>query len=283
MQKNSVILLILVSIFCCAQLSAQSAFINEINYLSTNPQHRGLELAGQAGQHITGWSVVIYFADGTVRAVEDLQNAVIPSQQNGYGTVWYEVDQMGGDGGVALLDAGGAVVQFLNFGTSYTSGIVAQQGAAAGMVSDYIGSQPTPGKSLQLVGTGLVYLDFAWSVAYGLTPGSVNTQQILGLLPGLRNTAQKDGKNQIIRHTNQLSIRAFPNPTTDFVQVQWSMTDNAPIQLQLLDAQGRTLQNNRLSAQDGYTTVDMATLPTGTYYLRIYQADSLTTQRIVKQ
>lgn len=280
MQNFKSLLLILVSIVCCVQLSAQSAFINEINYLSSDPANRGLEIAGEAGESLDGWSVVIYYLDGTVAAVEYLENQLIPSQQNGYGTVWYEMDQMGGGDGVALVNPAGNVVQFLSYGVT---DLVASQGPAAGMAADYIGSQHVPEKSMQLMGTGLVYLDFAWSVAAAYTPGGVNVDQVFGMLPGLRTSTQTSGKDRQLNNVNKLTINTFPNPTTDYIQVQIPAALETAVQLRLMDMQGRMLHQNTLRTGDVTSVIDMADLPRGTYILRIHQGQTLSTQKIVKQ
>ncbi|MCB0376156.1 MAG: hypothetical protein KDD04_09585, partial [Sinomicrobium sp.] len=130
---NKQILLLSSFLFFLTSLFSQSTFINEINYIASNPTGAGMEIAGESGENLDGWTLVFYQLDGTVSSVEELENKVIPSQQNGYGTVWYEMDQMTGNEGVALTNPAGMVEQFLAYGLGTISGITATEGPAAGM------------------------------------------------------------------------------------------------------------------------------------------------------
>ena len=85
--------------------------------------------------------------------------------------------QNGSPDGIALVDAGGSVVQFL----SYEGSLTAVGGAADGMTSTDIGvseaSSSPVGNSLQLGGTGSTATDFTWQASSPNTFGSVNTGQ----------------------------------------------------------------------------------------------------------
>ncbi|RMF54692.1 MAG: T9SS C-terminal target domain-containing protein, partial [Bacteroidetes bacterium] len=85
--------------------------------------------------------------------------------------------QNGAPDGLALVDAGNNVVQFLSYEGSFT----AVDGPAAGLTSTDIGVSETGstpvGYSLQLAGTGSFYEDFAWQAAAPNTFGACNTGQ----------------------------------------------------------------------------------------------------------
>ncbi len=85
--------------------------------------------------------------------------------------------QKGSPDGLALVDSGGNVVEFISYEGHFTAG----DGAAAGMVSAGIsesetGSTPT-GQSLQLTGRGTRRADFEWSGPAPATRGTLNTGQ----------------------------------------------------------------------------------------------------------
>ena len=104
----------------------------------------------------------------------------LPSQENGFGTASLPRSgiQNGASDGLALVDSGGTVQQFL----SYEGAFTATDGAAMGMTSADIGvSEPSSnpvGFSLQLTGAGTECEDFTWASAMQNTFGAVNSGQI---------------------------------------------------------------------------------------------------------
>ncbi len=133
-----------------------SVFINEIHYDNAGTDAgEAFEIAGPAGTDLAGWSVVLYNgSNGAVLqhdcALRDdpepagrLRHALLPAE-NGI--------QNGAPDGMALVDAGSNVVEFLSYEGTFT----AVGGPANGMTSTDIGvSEPssTPvGDSLQLTG-----------------------------------------------------------------------------------------------------------------------------------
>jgi hypothetical protein len=145
--------------------SAQSVFVNEIHYdnASTDTGER-IEVAGPAGTDLTGWSLVLYNGNGGAPYATLALSGTIPDQQDGFGTRSFAAVglQNGAPDGIALVDSGGAVVQFL----SYEGGFTAVGGPANGLVSVDIGvaqsGSVAAGNSLRLTGSGRVYADFAW-------------------------------------------------------------------------------------------------------------------------
>jgi len=161
--------------------AAQTVFINEIHYDNVSGDvNEGVEIAGPAGTDLTGWTVVPYNGNGGANYTPiGSPTGTIPNQQNGYGTVWVPIAglQNGSPDGVALVDSGSNVIQFLSYEGSFS----ATAGPANGMTSVDIGvvedgATPTT-FSLQLVGTGSDYTDFTWTGPIGATNGAVNTGQ----------------------------------------------------------------------------------------------------------
>lgn len=173
------------AIFAPQQAFAQNepVFINEIHYDNASTDAgEAIEIAGPAGTDLTGWSLVLYNGSGGVTYTTTALSGVISDQQNGFGVLHftYPVNgiQNGAPDGLALVDDGGAVVQFLSYEGSFT----ATNGPAVGMVSEDIGvieggSDPA-GLSLQLSGTGTLYSDFSWTAPSASSFGAVNSGQV---------------------------------------------------------------------------------------------------------
>jgi len=173
--------------FATAQSGTQ-VFINEIHYDNTGTDEgEAIEIAGPAGTDLTGWSIALYNGSASQLNVYDTINlsGVIPDQQDGFGTLSFTRAgiQNGAPDGLALIDSGSNVVQFLSYEGSFTAG----SGPASGMTSTDIGVEEgsgTPiGDSLQLTGTGTVYEDFTWASAQPNTFGTVNTGQTFAATP----------------------------------------------------------------------------------------------------
>lgn len=249
-------------------LGAQSAsyFINEISYAASNPTEKGFEIAGTAGNQITGWSVIHYDADGLQHSVDDLSNQIIPNQQNGYGTIWYDIDQAGDTGGIALVNANGTVEQFVAYGGLTGASLLngALDGPAAGVIPEFIGSVDNPTASLQLVGSGNLYPAFLWVNTQVASLGQVNNNQLFILSSLGLNAANSSTAG------SGLEAVAWPNPTTDFFQVKLPEDIQAENSvLNLYDQNGRQLVHQQLSQERQTTRIDVSHLPAGMYYLTV--------------
>lgn len=170
----------LIGAMWASQAFATSIFINEIHYdNSGSDTGEFVELVAPSGTDLTGYQVVFYNGNGGATYNTETLSGVVADMGNGYGTYSISVSgiQNGGPDGIALVDDGGTVIQFL----SYEGDFSAIDGPASGMPSTDIGvfeSSSTPvGASLQLTGSGAVYADFVWQAFDSNTMDAVNTDQ----------------------------------------------------------------------------------------------------------
>jgi uncharacterized protein len=164
-----------------AQVSTP-VFVNEIHYDNTGTDvNEAIEVAGPAGTDLTGWNLVLYNGNGGTQYGTLGLSGTLPDQGGGFGAASVAATglQNGAPDGVALVDAAGAVIQFL----SYEGTFVAADGPAAGTSSVNIGvSENGTGPadtSLQLTGTGRAYEDFTW-VEAASSFGAINAGQVYG-------------------------------------------------------------------------------------------------------
>ena len=267
--------------------SAQATFINEINYLASNPG-QGFEIAGPAGQDLTGWSAAMYGADGSMESVRYFEGGLIPDQDNGYGSIWYDVEQGSRQsGGIALINPNGEVVQFLSYGLLglLNSLLEAVDGPAAGMVAEYAGLQLLPSTSLELVGTGISYLDFLWSTPLGSTPGTVNTNQNFGGLLSILGIfgLSTPTDTQVDAADLPYGVTVFPNPTSSYVQVTITgAVENSTGTVELIDATGKLLEKRKIGTDATTIEVDLSSYQSGTYYLRVTDGKQQVVKPIVR-
>ncbi len=159
-----------------------TVFINEIHYDNSGTDAgEAIEIAGPAGTDLTDWSIVLYNGNGGASYSTTPLVGSLDNDCSGWGLMHVTLSglQNGAPDGVALVDGGGTVVQFLSYEGSFT----AANGPAAGLTSTDIGvseSSGTPvGYSLQLNGTGSAYEDFTWTASAAHTFGTCNTDQTL--------------------------------------------------------------------------------------------------------
>jgi predicted extracellular nuclease len=160
--------------------ASSSVFINEIHYDNVGTDAgEFVEVANPTGRDLTGWSVVLYNggADPTKAVVYDTD--ALPAGTGPFPVVQYAANgiQNGPADGVALVDAGGTLVQLL----SYAGVLTAANGPAAGSTSTDIGvreagTEPA-GQSLQLNGDGTTNSGRTWAGPAPATPGAANAAQ----------------------------------------------------------------------------------------------------------
>jgi hypothetical protein len=79
-----------------------------------------------------------------------------------------------------------------------------------------------------------------------------------------------------------ISLTAFPNPTTENLTLQISEYNNEKLSYQLFDMQGKQLSNGQIVARQ--TQINMNSLPTATYFINVVNQENKKIQsfKIVK-
>lgn len=178
-QAGWVLQVALLSFFVAPGASAVPIFVNEFHYDNTGiDSGEFIEVAGQAGTDLTDWQIVLYNGSTGVSYNTQVLSGVIPNEQQDFGALSFNYPtngiQNGAPDGIALVDPGGNVEQFI----SYEGSFVAVGGPANGLSSVPIVPDESPppetGVSLQLTGIGRNSEDFVWSGPMAQTPGQIN-------------------------------------------------------------------------------------------------------------
>ena len=154
-------------------------WINELHYDNNGADVKeGDEVAGAAGEDLSGWQLVAYNGNGGKTYKTISLSGTLTDQQSGFGTKFFAMNglQNGGPDGIALVDNTGKLVQFLSYEGTFT----ATDGAARGKKSTAIPVSETSstavGHALQLTGSGSQFSDFIWQVTAS-TYNQVNVGQ----------------------------------------------------------------------------------------------------------
>ena len=107
-------------------LALPAVRFSELHYDNTGTDAgEAIEVSGPAGTDVNGWSIVLYNGSGGAVYRTDLLAPTIPATCDGRGVlvVNYPVNgiQNGSPDGLALVDAGGAVVEFLSYEGTFTA------------------------------------------------------------------------------------------------------------------------------------------------------------------
>jgi endonuclease I len=167
--------------YCGAAVTYADPWINEFHYdNSGSDQGEFVEVAGEAGLSLANWSLIAYNGSNGTKYKTVSLSGTIPNSSNGFGALGFTFSglQNGAPDGIALVDDGGTVIQFLSYEGSFT----ATDGAANGLISTDIGvsesGSTSVGYSVQLSGSnGCAYADFTWQSPASDTNGSLNTSQ----------------------------------------------------------------------------------------------------------
>jgi predicted extracellular nuclease len=152
--------------------AATGVFLSELHYDNASTDvGEFFEVTGDAGGDLTGWSVVLYNGNGGASYDTVTLSGTIPNEDGSQGAVAFYPSsiQNGAPDGLALVDDGGVVVEFL----SYEGAFTAVGGPADGMTSTDIGvseSSSTP------VGESLQVLSGVWTGPAAESPGLLNTE-----------------------------------------------------------------------------------------------------------
>jgi endonuclease I len=160
-------------------------FINELHYDNAGSDSgERIEVVATDGESLSGYRIHLYNGGSSAGSASVYGNKAVPtgSISNCGGsvriaTVSYPGLQNGANDAIALVDAGGQVVQFLGYEGSVTAG----NGPAAGLTSDSLPvgetSSTAAGTSLQLRGNGSGYDDFSWAGSSAQSFGACNDGQ----------------------------------------------------------------------------------------------------------
>jgi len=212
---------LLITAIFAAPLSAQQVFINEIHYDNASTDTgEAIEVAGPAGTDLTGWTIALYNGSSSQLSVYSTITlaGIIADQSGGFGTLsflWSGI-QNGSPDGLALVDSGANVIQFLSYEGSFT----AAAGPASGSTSTDIGvseaSGSAVGDSLQLTGSGSQYEDFSW---VGSQPNTFATVNVGQNFDGDGGSADPVINEFVFNHTgadSEAFIEVFGSASTDY-------------------------------------------------------------------
>jgi hypothetical protein len=155
-------------------------------------------------------------------------------------------------------------------------------------------------RPILLLATGLLWAGLAKAqqsvnASGGVATGSGGTVAYsIGQVVYTTNTGSSGSVTQGVQHayeifsvgiketTLNISLTAFPNPTTENLTLQISDFNNEKLAYQLFDMQGKLLSNGQLTAEQ--TQINTSSLPPATYFINVVNQENKKVQsfKIIK-
>jgi len=244
MKKNYILIItLLITTISFGQLS-----INEIYYSDSNDF---VELKGPVGYDLTGWTLELYASNGNSLGSIDLSTLLggaMPSLPNYSGATFQDWDlpqDIGVDGGYAVLKSGTTVIDFIAFGNANEDEVGGVTSTPAGVAG--------PGNSLQ-------FTDAGWISATPTSPGDQNAGQALSV-----------AKNQIA------GFAMYPNPVTNGT---FSISSNSGIEknIEIFSVSGQQVYKSSVKSREN---INISNLTTGSYFIRVEEEGKTATRKLI--
>jgi len=95
----------------------------------------------------------------------------------------------------------------------------------------------------------------------------------------------RNGVNQISNLTTireDFDLNVFPNPVSQLLNIETTVSEAYQTTIDLISASGQTIQSKKITLQKGFNSSQMnvSNVPTGMYFLRIYNNDNSRLQKV---
>jgi len=115
------------------------------------------------------------------------------------------------------------------------------------------------------------------SFSVGQLVFTTDSQSAGSIVQGIQRPV-KIKTTEIIKSENNISFKAYPNPTTDDLYLEFSETIDEKLSYQLYDIQGKVLLHNQILLP--ITQINMSSFSAGTYLIQIYNLQNKPYQTI---
>lgn len=84
--------------------------------------------------------------------------------------------------------------------------------------------------------------------------------------------------------TEKIQLSLYPNPANEFLYIQYEVKSSSPLQLQIIDLQGKIVFQQTVSNQPGvnYKTISVGNLIHGLYLCRLQNDNKLVSTKFLK-
>jgi hypothetical protein len=241
--------------------NVDGVYINEIHYDDIDAdENEFFEVAGPAGTDLSVYTITLYNGNNSNSYNTFVLSGTIDDEGAGVGAVAIILPsngmQNGAPDGLALSKSGSTDIQFLTYEGTFTAG----DGPASGLLSVDIGVSETNGTP---EGYSLEYdeTSMTWQISLDDTPND--------FLQGTLST----------NDFNQKSFSVYPNPTnTGSVNVVSASSSNyGNINVAVFDVLGKQVINTMMANE----ILDVSSLNTGVYIMKITQGKATSTKKLV--
>lgn len=74
---------------------------------------------------------------------------------------------------------------------------------------------------------------------------------------------------------DNFNISLYPNPTSQFLNLDWETSGNSEIMIEIFDVQGKLLINKKYAEATAKKQINLSTFPSAAYMLRVSKGDKI--------
>jgi len=87
-----------------------------------------------------------------------------------------------------------------------------------------------------------------------------------------------------LKGQQDLKVRVYPNPATDFIRVEWSVATDTEVHVEIYDLVGTRISQNKSDNSVNHIRINLESFQRSAYLLKVFSGDGSysRTYRIVK-
>lgn len=123
-------------------------------------------------------------------------------------------------------------------------------------------------------------ISISWTLGETIIPTFKSADGSLILTPGFQQTYVITTVEEHL--LNPVTVSVFPNPASDYVNIQFDTPTDGEISLFLLNNQGKPIKTGKIESGTLEKQINMQDLPSGIYYLRLIKGKLVNVYKVVK-
>lgn len=127
------------------------------------------------------------------------------------------------------------------------------------------------------VATGI---SISWTLGETIIPNFTSPDGTIKLAHGFQQKLVITKVEELIEET--VSVTVYPNPASDYVRIEFEQEIDSEIRISLIDFRGKVIRADLIAAGTLIHELNMQTLSSGIYYIRLQKGKFVNVYRVVK-
>ncbi len=229
-------------------------------------------LSSDLNPYFAGWSisntppsngVCIHHPSGDIKKISTFTST--PTSAEAYTSTHWRVFWAQTSNGFGIVEGG-----------SSGSGLFNSNGLLVGTLTGGYSDCSNSSESSQRDWYGCFYLQYPYLTQW-LNPSNSNVTSTVG---AYLNDMNSD--NQIVTDKEKISFVVYPSPAKDYVNIGYNMP-NTEVVIAILNNLGQSIVSYKIPSNQKNTTINISSLTSGIYFIRLYAEGDAYISKIIKQ